>query len=47
MRTRALLPLLHSLPVVAVLVLAGSGALSGPSAELRGHESIRKTYLGY
>src|SRR4030095_8079421 len=39
MRTRALLPLLHSmlplgaLPLVAVLVVAGSGALSGPSAQ--------------
>ena len=34
MRTRTLLPLLHSLlPLVAVLVVAGSGALSGPSAQ--------------
>ena len=33
MRTRAFVPLLHSLPLVAVLVVAGSGALSGPSAQ--------------
>ncbi len=33
MRTRALLPLLYSLPLVAVLVVAGSGGLSGPSAQ--------------
>ena len=34
MRTRTLRPLLHSLlPVVAVLVVAGSGALSGASAQ--------------
>ena len=33
MRTRALLPLLYSLPLVAVLLVAGSGSLSGPSAQ--------------
>ena len=34
MRTRALLPLLHSLlPLVAVLVVAGSGGLSRPGAQ--------------
>ena len=31
----------------AYVLEVGRIALSGPSAELRGHESIRKTYLGY
>jgi hypothetical protein len=33
MRTRALLPLLHSLLPLVALLVAGSGALSGPSAQ--------------
>ena len=33
MRTRALPPVLYSLPLIAVFVVAGSGGLSGPSAQ--------------